>query len=205
MLTPTYYTWSKSKKNWNRCRSVQTNPLIRQMYMAHLGEGERFYLRLLLHHIPGSKSFENMKTVDGIIHETYKAAATARGLLENDDEWDVCLNEASTFQDPSRLRDLFAIILLENNPQDSLAFWTRHRNDFTKDILHCWRTERRNPDLELNSHIMNKALQHVEHYLQSMGKSLRDFSTCPSQMKSYLKTVPSSLSLKRKLLSIYHA
>ena len=61
---------------------------------------ERFYLRLLLLHVPGATTFEFLRTFDGNLCETFKAAAMARGLLESDEECDRCLTDAGTYLMP---------------------------------------------------------------------------------------------------------
>ena len=52
------------------------------------------------------------------IHATYKAACTERGLLMDDEEWDRFLAEAVTFTSAPMLRQLFATVLIECNPED---------------------------------------------------------------------------------------
>ena len=53
-------------------------------------------MRILLHHIPGAMSYDDLKTtLDGITHTTFKETAIAYGLLESDEEWDQFLSEAT--------------------------------------------------------------------------------------------------------------
>ena len=59
------------------------------------GEGERYYLRLCLLHIPGAQSYADLRTVMGQEWPTFRGAAMALGLLENDNEWRLCMQEAS--------------------------------------------------------------------------------------------------------------
>ena len=54
---------------------------------------------------------------------SYKGAAIARGLLEDDTEWKHCLQEASLFMMPTQLRELFASILHENAPAKPGDLW----------------------------------------------------------------------------------
>jgi hypothetical protein len=91
---PKHYVWSKDKKKWKP--REKRNAIIGRMYFVHPGEGERFYLRLLLNHVPGAQNFDDIKSCNSIIHNTFKNAAQKRGLLESDSEWDSCLNEASS-------------------------------------------------------------------------------------------------------------
>ena len=41
------------------------------MYAAQPKEGERFYLRSLLLHVAGATSFEDLRTVDNSIFDTF--------------------------------------------------------------------------------------------------------------------------------------
>ena len=57
--------------------------------------GEVYYLRVLLNIVKGPTSFEEIKTVDGFIHETFKDACYALGLLDDDKEYIEAIKEAS--------------------------------------------------------------------------------------------------------------
>ena len=53
-----------------------------------------------------------------IVHATYKATCTELGLLMDDEEWDRFLAEAATFSSAPMMRQLFATVLIECNPED---------------------------------------------------------------------------------------
>ena len=61
---------------------------------------EVFYLRLLLTHVEAPTSFEDLLCYNDIVHPTYKAACIARGLLQDDSEWENCLQEATVIALP---------------------------------------------------------------------------------------------------------
>ena len=104
------------------------------MHAAVPSEGPRFYLYLLLLHIPGAKSFENLVTVQmpdgtpkicfepdsndaaGVVRDThipdYRRAAEERGLISTDDEYEEALREAAQYRSAPALRHLFALMLL---------------------------------------------------------------------------------------------
>jgi hypothetical protein len=73
---PQDFTWDKKAKKWNI--RWQCN-VIGRMYFAHLSAGERFYLRLLLTIVKGLESWEDLRTVDGQVHLTFKAALSCQG------------------------------------------------------------------------------------------------------------------------------
>ncbi len=70
------------------------------------------------------------------MHPTFKAACLARGLLQDDAEWDQCLSEAAGVQLPRSLRQLFASLLIYNNVTNPGRLWDRHKGAFTEDFLH---------------------------------------------------------------------
>ena len=72
------------------------------MYSVTPKDRARFYLRLLLLHVKGAKSFDDLKIVDGHPFDSYEEACRARGLLIDDTEWDRTLNEASLFASPKQ-------------------------------------------------------------------------------------------------------
>ena len=78
-----------------------------------------------------------------IEHPTFKAACIARGLLQDDEEWRQCLQDASLSATPHQLRDLFANILVFNDVADPLALWQEFKEDLAEDVLHHAR--QRNP------------------------------------------------------------
>ena len=60
--------------------------------------GERFYLHTLLMVTKGPKSFDDLKTIDGVICETFHKACLKHRLLEDDSEWRICLHDAAEIQ-----------------------------------------------------------------------------------------------------------
>ncbi|XP_065322969.1 uncharacterized protein LOC135930111 [Gordionus sp. m RMFG-2023] len=62
------------------------NNIISRMYTVDPKSGERFFLRLLLLHVVGATSFEYLRTVNGVLYNTFKEAAFKRNLLVDDKE-----------------------------------------------------------------------------------------------------------------------
>ncbi|OJA14933.1 hypothetical protein AZE42_13820 [Rhizopogon vesiculosus] len=105
------------------------------MYAASPNAGERFYLRLLLTVIKGATSYENLRTVDGTVCNTFKDACQLRGLLDDDGEWIQCLQEAKDMCTGSHLHSLFVIIMVCCNPTSPHELWN-HFKDYLCDDLH---------------------------------------------------------------------
>ena len=88
----------------------------------------RHYLHILLHHILGAGSFEDLKmSPDGMLLSTFKETAIAYGLLESDVEWDNCLSEASISFIPKQLQSLFVTILIFGQTAKTLDLWEKYR------------------------------------------------------------------------------
>jgi len=102
---PEFAVWNKSKKAWHlwkratgRRGAGQNNHVtlgtVGRMYFVQPSEGERYYLRVLLTHIAGATCFEDLRTthrphtLTTVVHPTFKVACLARGLLQDDAEWD---------------------------------------------------------------------------------------------------------------------
>ena len=70
--------------------------MIGRVNSANPKEGERFSLRLLLNHVRGPTSFEDLLTVDGIHYLSFKEVEK-KSLLKSDESIIECLTEAITY------------------------------------------------------------------------------------------------------------
>ena len=114
-----HYVYHTKQKKW-MVRKRCANKVISRMLSVRPNEGERFYLRLLLLHVHGAKSFDYLRTVDGVLYNTFREACSALGLLQGDAEWRNTLQEAANFQLPCQLRQLFGVILTYCEPCDPM-------------------------------------------------------------------------------------
>jgi hypothetical protein len=114
------------------------------MYYAHPTSGERYYLRMLLNCIKGATSYEHLQTVDGRVHDTFKDACIAMGLLADDNEWHQALEEASVWASGRQLRDMFASMLMFCEVTNPRQLWDAHWECLSDDIqamTHCKHAE----------------------------------------------------------------
>ncbi|KAK9713984.1 hypothetical protein RND81_06G063400 [Saponaria officinalis] len=123
---------TKQKKIWKMRQKRMT---ISRIYFAPPNSGELYYLRLLLNIVKGATSYADIRTVNGVIHPTYKGACAALGLLDGDDEWNIALNEGATWSTAHQLRDLFVILLLFCEVSDPEKLWETHWEKLSDDIL----------------------------------------------------------------------
>jgi PIF1-like helicase/Helitron helicase-like domain at N-terminus len=157
---PEHFTWDKSSKKWNqRKRGCEVG---RVVYAPPTDPG-RYYLRILLNHVRGPTSFEDLLTFEGVTYPSFRASAEARGLIERDDSLSECLLEAASFQFPSALRRLFATILVFCEVVNARELWDKHFMDMSEDYRQDCNS------LEMVQHM---TLKNISNYLQSMGKNL---------------------------------
>jgi hypothetical protein len=138
-------------------------------------EGERFYLRMLLTHIRGATCYEDLRIFENKIYSTFKESCIARGLLGDDNEWNLCMKEASEIQTGSELRNLFALILSTCEVTYPLKLWENHNEALCEDIL--YKEKKINNDINNppNNFIKNKCLNEIEKILLMNNKSLKMF------------------------------
>ena len=96
---------------------------------------ERYCLRLLLFRVLGPKSYEDLKTVDGQVLETFQAACFALVFLEDDKENDRVMDEASLICFQNMLIDCFVNLLLFSTPAQPKEFYIRHKESMISEFL----------------------------------------------------------------------
>ncbi|XP_034936337.1 uncharacterized protein [Chelonus insularis] len=115
---PSYYVFKKQGntniKKWERRQKKFT--VIGRMYSVSPTKIELFHLRLLLTTVKGAISYDDLKTVNGNVYDTFTDACLALGLIEDDDEWKRVLHEAEIWMMPRQLRDLYVRIIMHCNP-----------------------------------------------------------------------------------------
>jgi hypothetical protein len=164
------FVWNNSRKEWKPRKQGRA---VGRVYFAGPAAGERYYLRMLLYVVKGPTSWEDVRSVDGVVYDTFKAACAARGLLESDDEFHHCLEEAGRMQTGKQLRHLFVIIILECAPISPLLLWNAHAHNLSDDCR--WRLQQQNIDDPTDDQISSLALHDLNASFQRSGKCLQDF------------------------------
>lgn len=164
---PERYVWKSKPRTWEK-RKRGFGGTIGRMYNVSITNIELFHLRQLLNHVPGATSFEYLRKVNEVQYDTFKEAALALGLLEDDDEWDQCLNESSLFAMPAALRHLYATILIFCNPANPLTLFESHRESMMEDYSNIQNQQQS----DANYH---QCLWDIEYLMQLHGKTLKDY------------------------------
>ncbi|XP_076954058.1 uncharacterized protein LOC143628319 [Bidens hawaiensis] len=108
---PTQFVWKKKKKppKWvPRLKGFA----IGRIHAVPTSFDEAYYLRILLNKVKGPQCFEDIRTVDGVVCDSFRDACYRRGLLDDDKEYIEAIEEASHTANGYYLRNLFATMLI---------------------------------------------------------------------------------------------
>ncbi|XP_021999396.1 uncharacterized protein LOC110896241 [Helianthus annuus] len=144
---PTRYVWQEDNKVW-KTRLERT--AIGRIVYCNPAAGPKYYLRMLLGIVRGPRSFEEIKTVDGVVYATFKEACYAYGLLNDDKEWNNALSEAKLWASGSQLRELFVTMLLFCEVNRPAQLWAQNWEILSDDILYLKRRLFMFPGLHLS-------------------------------------------------------
>lgn len=188
---PNRYVWKTKAVAGNPDRG---NPRVVQSLVA-CTHALPFVSRLLLLHLPGAESFEHLRRVEGMQHETFRDAARAHGWVQSISEVRFILDEILNTQTPlAKSCELFAYVLVWHDVGDARDVWDNNwRNIAALEVRHG------HSEVEVH----NRTLRHVEltlehirlgaasyrlHYLQA-GNPERDAqskSTHCRELEEYL-------------------
>jgi hypothetical protein len=182
---PQQWVWNRKLKRWTmRKRGFA----IGRMYYAHPTSGERYYLRMLLNCVKGATSYEHLRTMDDRVHDTFKDACIAMGLLADDNEWHQALEEADVWALGRQLHDMFASMLMFCEVTNPKQLWDAHWESLSDDIQAMTRYERADPTITLSEDALkDRALYEIDQVLMRNGHHLEDFPTLPKS--NYIPSV----------------
>ena len=132
---PTKYTWNKQKKEWKK--HVNKSETIGRVDNVHPAAGDSFYLRMLLNsdHCKGKQGFQDLKTVHTEICTTYKEACEKLGMLQDDHEWEIVLEDASNNTSSASIRILYITIALWCEPANPKTLFDKYWIQWTDDLV----------------------------------------------------------------------
>lgn len=144
---PTYYVWDDGHRTWNpRRRGTQ----IGRLSYTHHRSGETWYLRMLLTKVRGPTTFESLRTVNGVLYNSFRDACKEYGFLDDDNEWHEVMTQCADGGLPPQIRQLFVHIIVNCKVTDLGNLWLCHWKNTVDDILLKRRTLTQNQNLILN-------------------------------------------------------
>ncbi|CAK0895135.1 unnamed protein product [Prorocentrum cordatum] len=168
---PLHCVWQKQNGRWKE-RQRGKHKVIGRLCSASPAEGERHFLYILLLHVPGATSWEDLRRVPGQREPaaTFQDAARARGLIEDADEMRLAMVGAVAWQMPAQLRHFFANLLLNAGAGIAAGdLWTEFAPALCEDYT-------RSRPAEVARDL---ALQDIQDALQKRGKKNSDFDGLP--------------------------
>ncbi|CAL9225762.1 unnamed protein product [Arabidopsis halleri] len=142
--------------------------------------GEDYYLRILLNKVEAPKSFDEIKTYNGVVYKRFQDTCYAMGLLDDDKEYIDAIKEASFWATGFYLRKLFVIMLLSASVADPLKVWNESWLLLSEDLVVSERRNRDDPGLTFtDSELQTLGLIAIEDVLRRSGKSLANYGGMP--------------------------
>ncbi|OMP11561.1 DNA helicase PIF1, ATP-dependent [Corchorus olitorius] len=115
----------------------------------------------------GPTSFDQIKTVKGVLHPIFQSACKAHGLIGDDKEWNYAILEASNSSSSFKLRALLVA--------DPTRLFEQHWRIIGDDIEHQFRRVMRNPrGVMPDGQLRDWVLSSVDDMLHCFGSSLED-------------------------------
>lgn len=182
---PLYFVHESSKgiHKWKRRISRQKQQqkcikgdVVSRLRYAHPTQGELFYLRMLLIHVKGATSFDSLKTQNGIVHNTFKDVCITLGLVGEDKEWEMCLRDAVDVEVSAfKLRQLFCIILVNNQPQSPCKLWELFQGSLCDDFRYRRTNEYASESTDEDKSEALHSISDLLFRLTNGEKQLKDF------------------------------
>ncbi|XP_066392882.1 uncharacterized protein [Miscanthus floridulus] len=171
---PEHWIWHTDGKFWDKRRNNRVK--VGRLANVAPNQGERFYLRMLLHIVKGPRCFSEIRNVAGHQHPTFRAACDALGLLGNDQEWFHAMSDAAHWAFPCQLRQLFVTLLLFCELREPLGVFDQYVRVMGEDMLYRAKLlAPEAPDAVIQQHIRSCVLHELEKLIRDAGYSLHHF------------------------------
>ena len=143
---PNFFTYDKRSKMFKRRK--RSFGLGRINYAPRTQENA-YFLCVLLNIVRESTSYDDIKTYEGILYPSYKAACYTCGLLDDDQEYIDDILRRSYESTASELRNCFVMMLMSNTLSEPETVWEHTWEVLSEDIEHCRRRNFNRPGQHL--------------------------------------------------------
>ncbi|XP_076056367.1 uncharacterized protein LOC143034320 [Oratosquilla oratoria] len=159
---PNHFVFNNTSSVWEE-RKTTASSLGRRRAVTNKTV-ELFYLRLLLTHVKGPTSYEDLRTFEGVIYPTYREAVKAMGLLNDKENWKKTILEIINHtNDRNQLRATYASMLVFSELEDQSGIWEETKDLFASDFL------QRQKATEYNDEIYLDALDDIQEHVWNCG------------------------------------
>ncbi|CAN6678727.1 unnamed protein product [Malus baccata var. baccata] len=170
---PSKFLYDTREKMW---KPRKRKGSIGRITYVHPASGELYYLRMLLNLKKGALNFDDLKTVNGIVHPSYHAACKSFGLLGDDKEWIEALSSAVNVASSPQLRQLFVTIILYCDVVNPETLFDTHWQNMYDDILYNLRKTFAIPDMIIpQDELKNSVLFELELLFNNASSSLAKY------------------------------
>ena len=189
---PEHYRWDEKHYEWTPHQHRQERPTIGRIYFANPRDQELYSLRMLLLEVKGAKGFEALRTVNGIVHSTFRAACVACGLMRNDEESANCLREAKFCVTSGKMfTALFATCLVYQDPAKPHALWEEFKDTIVMDMVIRKQLQGDiGMEVQPDEEMYQQGLLQLERYLRGMGSSITKFPSLPQLAAQVASNLP---------------
>ena len=151
-----------------------------------------FFLRILLLKVKGPKSFEDLRTVDGVVYDTYQEAAVKLGLFEDDTTLEQTLEEAYSIKFGRVFRHCFVMLLINAAPTKPKDLWEKFKHKLCEDYLKDSNLE------EPTTAMVDRCLIELSEMFKQQGHDMTTFGL-PEPTDVDGAFVPDSVEIEREL------
>lgn len=117
---PSLFTYDARARRWQPRQQGQS---VGRLTFIPQSSRELYYMRLLLNVQVGCTSYEDIRTVQGHIFDSYREVCGTLGLLADDREFIDAIHEVALLANGRTLRKIFANLLLSSAMSDPLKVW----------------------------------------------------------------------------------
>ncbi|XP_071695262.1 uncharacterized protein [Rutidosis leptorrhynchoides] len=183
---PRYYVWNGNTRKWTKRTSQKT---VGRIHFVHPKSGESYYLRILLNKVSGPTCFEDIRTVDGKVHDSFKEACYALGLLNDDKEYIASIKETHTWASEHYCRGLFVSLITSDSIACPDRVWKETCDLLSDDLKHEVPERLRTNDVDKLTNVLhNLALAKIEIELNRSGATLKNIPNMPFPDYEFINT-----------------
>ncbi|KAI5415230.1 hypothetical protein KIW84_040612 [Lathyrus oleraceus] len=128
------FVYVKKKREW---KPRQKGYTIGRLIWVPPTTGELYYLRLMLTHVKGPCSYNDIKIVNNVKYDTFRDACFAMGFIGDDREFIAAIKEANHWGSGQYLRLLFVHMLLSGSINRPRHVWSKTCHLLVDGILYA--------------------------------------------------------------------